>query len=37
VTVYDLTIFVPLRVERWIAASAESRAMSRPKPSAPHP
>jgi len=37
VTVYDLTIFVPLRVERWIAASAESRALSGPKPSAPRP
>jgi len=36
VTVYDLSIFVPLRVERWVAASAESRAL-RPKPSTPRP
>jgi hypothetical protein len=33
VTVYDLTIFVPLRVERWVAASAESKALTRAKAS----
>jgi len=33
VTVYDLTIFVPLRVERWVAASAERHALTRAKAS----